>query len=100
MYHESTHNDELKYSCPYVECSKIFSRTSRLIVHIKSAHTMEYIYECKFEGCGKVFAEKSNLRVHSRSHTGEKPYSCKHCTMRFTTIGNRKDHERRHLSLK
>ena len=35
------------------------------------------LYTCRV--CDKVFTTSSSLATHRRSHTGERPYSCKYC---------------------
>ena len=35
-----------------------------------------------------------------RKHTGKKPYQCKVCGQRFSTSGNKNDHERRHAGFR
>ena len=51
---------------------------------------------CPYSGCGKIFSDRGNLKVHVRIHNGEKPISCSQCGQRFTSFGNKRDHERRH----
>ncbi|XP_076821344.1 uncharacterized protein LOC143468197 isoform X2 [Clavelina lepadiformis] len=49
---------------------------------------------CEF--CGKVFKFRSNLLIHRRSHTGEKPYSCRLCSYRCMQSSKLKRHMKVH----
>ena len=46
--------------------------------------------------CNKPFSRPSSLRIHTYSHTGEKPYKCKHdgCGKFFSVRSNMKRHEK------
>ena len=41
---------------------------------------------CRF--CDRVFPWTSSLKRHELTHSGEKPYSCPHCPVHFTTKSN------------
>ena len=45
-------------------------------------HTGEKPYTCKY--CYKGFADKSNLKSHTQTHSDEKPFICKTCGRSFT----------------
>ncbi|XP_074657199.1 uncharacterized protein LOC141910365 [Tubulanus polymorphus] len=47
-------------------------------------------HSCQF--CGKRFNYPTGLKRHKRIHTGEKPFKCPMCKLRFTQKSNRKSH--------
>ena len=59
-----------------------------------------YIYETlQVEGCPRRFARLENLKIHNRSHTGERPFVCKHspCNKAFSNSSDRAKHEQTHM---
>ncbi len=98
--HSNTHLDEKQFLCPYDNCGKRLSRKTSLKAHILNVHRGIKSFKCDYEGCGKMFSDKRNLSVHFRTHSKLKPYVCEECGARFSSIGNKKDHERRHLNIR
>ncbi|KAF8547623.1 hypothetical protein OG21DRAFT_1517181 [Imleria badia] len=87
-----------RYSCTYPECTKFYSKPSRLAEHQRS-HTGERPFACN--SCGKSYLRESHLQAHSRSHLpeSEKPYVCTEsaeCTKRFWTFQHLVIHENSH----
>lgn len=50
----------------------------------------ENTHMCTF--CGKGFKRRSHLQRHIRLHTGEQPYPCPHCHLRFARSERRNQH--------
>lgn len=94
--HERSHFENTLIPCTFPGCVKKFTRRNRLELHLKAVHSGLKLFKCTHPDCGRSFSEKGNLMVHLRTHTGEKPYECKYCKRVFTSVGNKKDHERRH----
>lgn len=73
----------------------------------KYKHTVKYSFNkdtcrnrrsliCEYPGCGMTFNKSWNLLDHARTHTGERPYSCHLCDLRFTQKGNLNKHMKVH----
>jgi len=65
----------------------------RAEMRIQSPEDPNHIcYECKF--CKKVFANITHLKRHLPSHTGEKPFHCELCGLKFSRKDNLLIHKR------
>ena len=53
-------------------------------------------YECNL--CDKKFLEARSLKDHIFAHTGEKPYSCSYCTLKFRLRKRVPLHEKVHVT--
>ena len=62
----------------------------------KKKQVRHKIHYCKIEGCGYKSDRVSNLKNHSRSHTGEKPFTCSMCSYASSQDSNLRAHIRRH----
>lgn len=81
------------YYCSYDRCDKSFTNLINLKKHYKIHFPSQKIYYCPFPGCKKSFTALNNLTIHYRLHTGNKPYACEICGMRFFNRANYKYHK-------
>lgn len=78
-------------------CKLVLSSRDELINHLKvhaGSRTVKGSVDKKFvcNQCDKKFFTRKDLKRHSVVHTGNREFSCPHCTQRF----GRKDHMTRH----
>ncbi|XP_053547182.1 zinc finger protein 721-like [Bombina bombina] len=79
------------YQC--LECDKIFTHQSNLLVH-QRIHSGERAYRC--HECNRQFSQRTSLMIHLRTHTGEMPYACQCCGKRFRQQSNLLYHLKSH----
>ena len=80
--HIRTHTGEKPYSCE--ECGQHFTQSGSLSYHMRTMHAIDQtnVHQCPHCPYSTKRSAKY-LQIHIRTHTGEKPYSCKECGQRF-----------------
>lgn len=58
-------------------------------------HTGEKPFSCKY--CDLKFARSDHVRTHERIHTGERPYPCNFCDKAFARSDERLRHHKVHM---
>ncbi|XP_058055159.1 zinc finger protein 420-like [Anopheles bellator] len=88
--HIRTHTGEKPFICKV--CSKTFNEARYLYIHMQ-IHDKDQ-NQCPH--CPDKFALLYRLKEHIRTHTGEKPFSCKFCNKAFHAATNLRQHMQIH----
>lgn len=110
-------NTQTKYKCKV--CLNIFNKSFNFKKHFYSQHSPKVLkctecdksygsdallkqhrYDCHSKimcsECGKTYTNRYSLLYHIRCHTGEQPYQCKFCGLKFPWSSRRAEHVRRY----
>ena len=73
-----------EWACPVCQI-KLDSQHS-FTVHIRQHNPTDHSHTCSI--CTKQLSSASSLDRHMLIHSGERPFGCSICGMKFTTNGN------------
>ncbi len=72
------------YNCHFPDCLMDFRHKWLLERHLES-HSTFHFFKCTEVNCHKSYKSKENLLLHIINvHRHEKPFKCKHCTLKFS----------------
>ncbi|GIX80205.1 ras-responsive element-binding protein 1 [Caerostris darwini] len=92
---ENEMDDENMKKIYCLHCLAIVDSVAALTIHMKQhSISTNKINKCLI--CLRYLSSDSSLDRHMLTHSGERPYKCKHCNMAFTTNGNMNRHQRVH----
>ena len=83
-----------KFCCMENECGKEYTTKLNLKRHILTSHIKSKRFPCDI--CLKEFSSKQNLKEHLFLHSGEKPYKCSLCFIRFRHVSSLSLHLKHH----
>ena len=101
--HMKIHSLEVKANCQYINCNKVFNKSSLLWDHKLNKHEMtkeawkEVNSSCIH--CKKVCRDKSQLKMHLKKHSNKKDFQCTTCPKQFKSPRALDNHEKHHKGI-
>ncbi|CAB3246545.1 unnamed protein product [Arctia plantaginis] len=82
-HYRHVHMNQSKYYCSH--CDRHFLNRTRYVEHVRYNHEGAKKERNKLcNVCGRGFATNRILANHIRTHSGERPFECEHCSAKFT----------------